>query len=257
MDSLSEQQVDFASGLIAGGVIAGTLEGIGEGVQEFVPSLLSSMSGLGNGLWAFALSPLQVSQQLIESCQACIASIKDTSPPEIIQQLVPELKKMIVDWETLTEFRKGELTGKIIGRYGVDLFAGAGLVKCMKEYRDLKRANALLTLEACAISEPNAAKILQESQKRWELREQVCKNGTLKIEWDKQGKHIEGHRNYQEDRKRSILTHPNPQQLVDDYAGTGIRRGNEIPGICGYQEIIDFEEVTRISRKPKRNKSSA
>jgi filamentous hemagglutinin len=43
------------------------------------------------------------------------------------------------------------------------------------------------------------------------------------------------------------LNHQNPQKLVDDYAGTGIRSGNNIPGSSGYQEIVDFKECIGYS----------
>ena len=50
---------------------------------------------------------------------------------------------------------------------------------------------------------------------------------------DKQGKHVPGHRNYQPGR--SELTHPDPQVLLDRFAGTGIRHG--------HKEVVDFGEV--------------
>lgn len=60
-----------------------------------------------------------------------------------------------------------------------------------------------------------------------------------------QGKHLEGHNNYDPKGTKSILTHKDPQGLVDKYAGTGIR-SNKAQGNfadAGYQEIIDFEEI--------------
>jgi filamentous hemagglutinin len=45
------------------------------------------------------------------------------------------------------------------------------------------------------------------------------------INADKQGKHIPGHNNYKPGR--SILTHPDPQDVLDKYAGTGTRVGNQ------------------------------
>ena len=52
----------------------------------------------------------------------------------------------------------------------------------------------------------------------------------------KQGKHIPGHHNFQPGR--SELTHPDPQGLLNQAAGTGIRHGNK--------EVVDFGEEIGI-----------
>jgi hypothetical protein len=56
-----------------------------------------------------------------------------------------------------------------------------------------------------------------------------------------QGKHIPGHRNYIPGR--SPFTHPDPQGLLDRFAGTG-QAANKIPrGQPGFRERVDFREV--------------
>lgn len=56
----------------------------------------------------------------------------------------------------------------------------------------------------------------------------------------RQGKHIPDHPNYIPGR--SILTHENPQALIDDFAGTGTP-ANKVPkGQPGYKERVDFGE---------------
>ena len=63
----------------------------------------------------------------------------------------------------------------------------------------------------------------------------------LLIDEGKQGKHIRGHNNFDEDR--SELTHSDPQGLVDEFAGTG-DQVNQIPvGEAGSKERINFGEV--------------
>ena len=55
----------------------------------------------------------------------------------------------------------------------------------------------------------------------------------------KQGKHVLGHNNYQPGR--SILTHEDPQGLLDDFAGSGQAiRGTR--GTPGFKERINFGE---------------
>ena len=126
-----------------------------------------------------------------------------------------------------------------------------GSIKAVKYYRDLKKANSILTLEKCLKSSKNSQIILKESSKRWTQRESVFKNGKLKIQMDKRGKHIIGHKNYNVKFKKSIFEHKNPQKLVDNYAGTGRKMGKRIPGTPGFKEIVDFEESIGYYINPK------
>ncbi|WP_156804809.1 CARDB domain-containing protein [Synechococcus sp. PCC 6312] len=58
---------------------------------------------------------------------------------------------------------------------------------------------------------------------------------------DKQGRHIPGHRRFIPGR--SELTHPNPQSLIDQFAGKG-QAANKIPiGQPGSNERVDFGET--------------
>lgn len=41
---------------------------------------------------------------------------------------------------------------------------------------------------------------------------------------------------------RSILTHPDPQRLVNAKAGSGIKRSGDYPGQPGYKELVNFGE---------------
>lgn len=40
----------------------------------------------------------------------------------------------------------------------------------------------------------------------------------------------------------SIITLKNPQSLIEEFAGTGVRVSKELPGIPGYKEVVDFKE---------------
>lgn len=62
-----------------------------------------------------------------------------------------------------------------------------------------------------------------------------------RIHWGRQDKHIPGTNNYRPGR--SVLTYSDPQQLVDDFAGTG-ESANGIPaGQPGARERVDFGQV--------------
>lgn len=223
----------LTKGIVKGGIEAGT---------EFIPSILSSLQGLGHGLWAFAQDPVQVSTEFVKATQDCIQFIKEHTPQETLSELVPELKELIENWDHLEHEKRGVLSGQIIGKYGVDLFAGVGLTKGMKLYRELKKANQLLTFEALATSERNRKVITLEAFRRAQARRSVLANGNLKIQWDKQGKHLEGHRNFVPTDNRSILIHSDPQRLANQFCGKGMKIGPGKPGMPGYQEIVNFEE---------------
>ncbi len=53
----------------------------------------------------------------------------------------------------------------------------------------------------------------------------------LKIRFDKQGKHLPGHNNFQPGK--SEWTHPDPQALLDTFTGAGIR--------AAQRELVDFQ----------------
>jgi len=223
----------LTKGIVQGGVQAGT---------ELIPSLLSSLQGIGHGLWAFVLDPVQISKAFVQASQDCINFIRDHTPQETLLQLAPEVQELIEKWDSFENEKRGELTGFIIGKYGVDLFAGVGCTKIIKSYRELKRANNLLTFEAMAISERNKSIIKLVAAEKALARKEILKHGNLKIQFDKQGKHLPGHRNYNLSDKKSILTHPDPQKLADNFAGKGIKATDLPPGVPGYQEIVNFEE---------------
>lgn len=63
-----------------------------------------------------------------------------------------------------------------------------------------------------------------------------------KINWNKQGKHVSGHRNY--DPKRSLVTE-DPDVLVRR-AGSGAQVGSVPRGTSGFKERIDYGEVIGI-----------
>ena len=231
------ETVTFALGLtrgiVQGGVQAGT---------ELIPSLLSSLQGIGHGLWAFAQDPVQISTAFVQASQDCIDFIKNHTPQETLLQLAPELKELIEKWDTFENEKRGEITGIIIGKYGVDIFAGAGFTKIMKSYRELKRANNLLTFEAMAISERNKSIIKLVAAEKAQARKEILTHANLKIQSDKQGKHLVDHRNYILLEKKSILAHADPQKLANDFAGKGMKAKDLPPGAPGYQELVNFEE---------------
>lgn len=108
---------------LAQGISFGCLKGGYDSAVDFVPSLFATAHGIGRGLWAFASEPVQISKDLVDSCLACVEYIKENVSPELLLQLIPELKECIELWDGLDTTKKGYYIGYVIGRYGVDVFA--------------------------------------------------------------------------------------------------------------------------------------
>ena len=154
---------DFRKLNFAKGLIKGTMKGGGTAVLEFVPSLLSTMQGLGNGLWSFVTNPLDCSVEIVDGCYNCIKFIKENETKEILETLVPELRELIEGWNDHNDKKKGELFGYIIGKYGTDILITAGTFKALRYYKDLKKANAVLTLEKLSKDSKKAQAIKKAS----------------------------------------------------------------------------------------------
>jgi len=228
--------------LISSGIAIGIVEGAGQSALEFIPETLSTVRGLGNGLWAFSKDPVGASKEFVDAALKCVEYIRKNTNFQLAQDIIPELKELVETYDQISDFQKGKLIGHIIGKYGTDILICKYSVKAIKAYQDLKRANQLMTLEALA-SPKNFEKHLQEaSQKLWAQRKEFLKSTNLKIHWGKQEKHIIGAKNYEPSRNRSIFTHDDPEQLVKKFAGTGIKDSPAAPGTSGYKEVVNFEE---------------
>ena len=99
-------------------------------------------------------------------------------------------------------------------------------------------------METASFSPKLAQQILEQAVKQEKAREAILKSSNLKLQWDKQGKHIPGKHNYISGR--SVLEHSNPQQLIEKFAGSGRRVNHNLPGKPGYKEIVDFDEKIGI-----------
>lgn len=171
---IPENKTEFSKGLVSG-----TVDGAKVSTVEFIPSIFSCCRGILNGLWAFVCSPIEVSQEMVNTAYAIGEFISTHSTEECFQCVVPELKELSLSWDKLNDHSRGQKIGFIIGKYGVDIFAPAGALKGVNKVRALKRANTMCTLESCAASQAKQTKILEESLKKVALRE-VAMLETLK-----------------------------------------------------------------------------
>ena len=226
------------------GIALGMVKGGQDSVREFVPSLLACFRGISRGIWACVSSPIAVSQDMIDCANACLEFIKDNTTKELFCKIVPELQECLKKWDQLDDNTKGKYVGYVIGKYGIDIFIGSGSVKAIQLYRNLRKANALMTLETASISPKLAQEVLEQAVRQEKIRDTILKGGNLKVQWDKQGKHVPGKHNYIPGR--SIFEHSDPQKLIENFVGSGQRVNHVLPGKPGYKEIVDFGEYIGI-----------
>lgn len=231
------------------GIALGILDGGISSAAEFIPEVLGTLRGLGKGLWAFAGNPVHATQELAASALQCIQLLKKHSPLEFIQDMIPELKNLLQNFNGLNDFDKGKQIGAIIGKYGTDVLLCKHSFTAIKAYRELKKANQLMTLEALA-SPARSKALIEESKKVWALRENILRSSNLEIHMGRQGKHLIGHNSYEIRLNRSIFEHSDPTRLIKKYAGTGIRETSHPPGSPGYKEIVNFEEFIGFDVHP-------
>jgi hypothetical protein len=127
--------VEYASGLAAG---------IKKGIEyEFGEALPAWAPIMNVGLWAIMNSP-SPSAKLVSATLGCVAAVGVALTAD---QMVTELRDLVTNWDQLSQQDRGELTGFIIGKYGIDVFVAYGSAKCMETYSALKKANQALTFE--------------------------------------------------------------------------------------------------------------
>ncbi|MBS0653256.1 MAG: hypothetical protein JSR39_06980 [Verrucomicrobia bacterium] len=234
--ALSPNWIEFSEGMLVG-----IKSGICCGAEEFFPTLLNSLHGIGNLIWATIEHPIQMPQQFALATMEFIEFLKETPKEELAAIVVPELYKLVTEWDDLFFRDKGHLAGYIFGKYGMDIclttvcFKGA---QGVKKIQQLKKAEKLCALETLAATQEQKEALIQ-SAKLWnENRNVWC--ARVELEADKQGKHLRGHRNFNESRSEWI--HPDPEANIRKFGGKGqkISVGSEL-GI--FKERVDCGEV--------------
>ena len=175
----------------------------------------------------------------------CVVDYCKNMDAETIDGYVDQIKTLYQRYDQLSDAEKGEALGSIIGTYGVEIFSGIGAAKGaqfvnkgFQTYRTLRNANRVCNMESMIASSAEKEAVTTVAMKHAAEREHYLEN--LKIEWDKQNKHIPGKHNYVP--QKSILEYSDPESLLKKYAGRGVPV-RESFGNPGYQEIVDFEEV--------------
>jgi tetratricopeptide (TPR) repeat protein len=128
--------------------------------------------------------PIQTTSQMYEGFKTFAGLAMTAEWDALAETLVPEARELVKDWPHLSDARKCELSGYILGKHGADiLLPGAAAkviargVKGAKEFasacRHIRAAEQTLALESVtgAQSSVNAAEILTANKKTLELGE--------------------------------------------------------------------------------------
>ena len=226
--------LDFAAGFRSG-----IKHGAWEYTKETFSTALSSVHGIGNFVWATLQHPIETPRQLICSAIELCQSLANCSPLEIAQIVVPELRELLGTWNQQSYARRGELFGQIAGKYGLELYIIYATKQgghCLAHLKDLKRAEKIATMESLTDEARRVATI--EASTHW-AQKRAQYFASVKLEVDKQGKHIIGHHNFDPRKTKSIWTHENPEEFLSAFAGKGRRVKGE-PGQPGYKEKVNF-----------------
>lgn len=230
-------------------LVDGIYNGMKTSISDLGPFLCNSAQGLNRALWIFVDHPIDATTNFANTCyEMCEDTFEyfKTLRKEELDELYIELREFYENYAELNDTEKGNLIGQTIGKYGTDVFSGGMIikgaigVKYVLTTKRMKDANAICNFEAMIASQKNNQKIVTSSAQHATQKKQYFKN--LKIEVDKQNKHIVGKHNYEPEKNRSIFEHQAPQDLVNKFAGSGIAKNNMTPGSPGYQEVVNFGE---------------
>lgn len=226
-------------------------QGIGKGLykggvcsaKDFVPSLLSTVMGIGKGIWSLTSDPLKVSLELTASCKGLFEYLKNNLNQEQLDHIASELRDCITKWDMLDDQEKGEYIGYIIGFYGVDILASGGSIGAIKYFREIKRANAILTLESLSSSKISFQQISKEAQLFNQQRAAFIKESKLHV--GQQEKHIISSKNFKQNASELQISIEELDAATRPRMGTGLPSRGEF-GHAGYQEIIEYDRQIGI-----------
>lgn len=229
------------------------INGAKDSAEEFIPSLCNSVGGISNCLWIGLQQPVDSLKCFHYACNEVASFVWDALrnlDNERLQEIYDinkhDLEIFLKNYDELSDQEKGNFLGYAIGRGGIEVLAGAlvgtATVKGLETLKKLKNANRLCNFEGMVSSKDT---IIASSIKHTAERDLYFKN--VKIEWDKQNKHVPGRHNFE--KGKSILEHSDPESLLAKFAGKGKPAGSVGInfGESGYKEIVDFEEFIGYS----------
>ncbi len=188
---------------------------------------------LNIGLWALTSAP-SPHAKFISGVLTCFAA---TAVYAAADQISSELKDLVTNWNQLTQKERGEISGYIIGKYGIDIFVAAGSAKLMKAYQDLKRANNILTFEMMLLEETQVVSL----KNRYKAIEKTKKDKEYIKKYF--GKNSYPEQEIRDNLKKMGYQIPaKPAGIPDNF----IAKYAESPGICYHDPSNPKHEYIRL-----------
>ncbi len=158
--SQSPQATSFSSWNFSKGLTTGLINGG-----------WNSIEGACEFLKEFSGSPIHTSQQIYNSFLTLINLVANDEWGVVAQVISPELCQLVKQWETLSDYQKGNLAGYALGKHGCDILVPGAIakvasksVKSAKELaafcKEIQFAQETLILETAA-GIGNGAKIAE------------------------------------------------------------------------------------------------
>ena len=154
-------------------LVTGFTLGLGKGGFESVVETLifteTTLANLPQGLWALATKPTEVSRAVCQAFEHAIQYIKEEGPGGVLYQMFPEAQELVKGGDQLSYSRQGELMGIMAGKVGIELLLLKGTKKGVQIFRELREANASLTLSRLSKS-LEARQIISAHQEAWRAK---------------------------------------------------------------------------------------
>lgn len=228
------------------GFISGLSAGLQEGQEEFVPMRLGCYRGLNRGLWASVSTPLPPCAELIDAAMASLELIKSHASKDVNKELAVELQECLAKLSQRDDAAIAQLVGRAIGKYGTDIFMGCGLIEASQAFRDLRRANALMSFETLARSSRLKQEMEELSAVQSTVRKRLLESDHIQIQWQRQGLYVKEDKRFSSANSKTLFTHHDPKSLLEECAGKGRMAGHGFPGNPVFKEEVNFHEFIGI-----------
>lgn len=89
------------------------------------------------GAFDLVWHPIDSAKAIYNGVMSLINNLMNMDWSAAAQQLFPEIYQLITQWGTLSDYEKGELIGRIIFQYGVQIISAAGAARIVNQIRNL------------------------------------------------------------------------------------------------------------------------
>lgn len=124
--SLPHEVAEFGKGFLYGAASGG----------------LDTLAGPFKMAWSLLVHPVDTATQMINGVKGLIDNVINGDFKEIAKSVAPQIYELATEWSSLSQYRKGELTGELAGQYGAGLLSGAITAKIISKLKAAKAANA-------------------------------------------------------------------------------------------------------------------